>query len=132
MGKNMIYETKAIYRIEYELILFVKELREKKGISQRDLSIKMGFVETFVGKCESIDQPEKYNLRHLGILKNVFKLNSLDDFFPNGIPKNEQIIIKYRKDHLLKMDGTISKVTENKIVDIITVLGKTKAQNNKK
>jgi len=128
----MIYETKAIYRIEYELILFVKELREKKGISQRDLSIKMGFVETFVGKCESIDQPEKYNLRHLGILKNVFKLNSLDDFFPNGIPKNEQIIIKYRKDHLLKMDGTISKVTENKIVDIITVLGKTKAQNNKK
>lgn len=65
----------------------------------------MGFAVKFVGKRESLDQLEKYNLRHMGILKKVFALKSLDDFFPNGIPKDEQIVIHYKKVPKKKLTG---------------------------
>ncbi|SPZ94615.1 Uncharacterised protein [Sphingobacterium multivorum] len=102
-----IYKTKAIFRIEYELIFNIKGLRGERGWSQEVLSGKMGLAENFVGKCESLDQPEKYNLRHLGILKKVFGLKSLDDFFPNGIPKDEQIVIHYKKYLRKRLTGLI-------------------------
>src|SRR5690606_108982 len=107
---NTIYHSKSIYRAEYELISNVKALRNERGWSQITLSEKMGFVETFVGKCESLDQVQKYNLRHIGILKSVFELNSLDDLFPNGIPKDELIIIRYKKVRKTKADGTPSQL----------------------
>lgn len=124
-----IYQTKAIFRIEYELILNIKTLR--KGWSQEALSRKMGLAENFVGKCESLDQPEKYNLRHLGILKKVFAFKSLDDFFPDGIPKDEQIIIRYKKVPKKKADGSDSKLMDNVVVEIVVVDGETKAEVNK-
>lgn len=124
-----IYQTKAIFRIEYELILNIKTLR--KSWSQEALSRKMGLAENFVGKCESLDQPEKYNLRHLGILKKVFGFKSLDDFFPDGIPNDEQIIIRYKKVPKKKADGNDSKLMDNVVVEIIVVEGETKAEVNK-
>jgi transcriptional regulator with XRE-family HTH domain len=127
-----IYQTKAIFRIEYELICNIKALREEKGWSQEALSEKMGFAIKFVGKCESLDQPEKYNLRHMGILKKVFGLNSLDDFFPNGIPEDEQIVIHYKKVPKKKADGTESKLMENVVVKIVVVEAETKAEGNKR
>ena len=126
-----IYHTKAIFRIEYELICNVKDLRHDKGWSQEVLSGKMGFAEKFVGKCESLDQPEKYNLRHIGILKKVFGLKSLDDLFPKGIPKDEQIVIRYKKVPKKKADGTPSKLMENEVVEIVVVDADTKAEGNK-
>ncbi len=126
-----IYQTKAIFRIEYELICNIKALREEKGWSQEALSEKMGFAVKFVGKCESLDQPEKYNLRHMGILKKVFGLKSLDDFFPNGIPIDEQIVIHYKKVPKKKADGTDSKLMENVVVEIVVVDAETKAEGNK-
>lgn len=126
-----IYQTKAIFRIEYELILNVKAFREKKGWSQELLSGKMLFAVNFVGKCESLDQPEKYNLRHIGILKRVFGFESLDEFFPNGIPKDEQIVIRYKKVRKMKTDNTPSKIMENVVVEIVVVDGETKAEVNK-
>jgi len=126
------HQTKAIFRIEYELILNIKKLRDDKGWSQEMLSSKMGFVETFVSKCESLSQPEKYNLRHIGILKKVFGLKSLDDLFPNGIPKDEQIVIRYKKVPKKKADGTPSKLMENEVVEIVVVDAETKAEGNKR
>src|SRR5690606_13729134 len=127
-----IYQTKAIFRIEYELIRNVKVLRSDKGWSQEVLSGKMGFAEKFVGKCESLDQPEKYNLRHAAILKKVFGLKTIDDLFPNGIPKDEQIVIKYKKVPKKKANGTDSKLMENEIVEIVVVDAETKAEGNKR
>lgn len=129
MGK--IYETSAIYRIEYELMINIQNFRDERGWSQRVLSEKMGFTEAFVGKCESLDQPEKYNLRHIGILKKVFGFKSLDDLFPEGIPKDEQIIIKYIKEPKKKADGTPSKLMVNKVIEIVVVDAETKAKGNK-
>lgn len=125
------YQTKAIFRIEYELICNIKDFREDRGWSQEVLSAKMGFAEKFVGKCESLDQPEKYNLRHSGILKKVFNFESLDDLFPNGIPKDEQIVIHYKKVPKKKADGTDSKLMENVIIEIVVVDAETKAEGNK-
>ncbi|MEN5436589.1 hypothetical protein ABE545_23360 [Sphingobacterium faecium] len=70
-------------------------------------------------------------MRHLGILKKVFGFKSLDDFFPNGMPKDEQIIIRYKKKPKKKADGTDSKLMVNVIVEIIVVDGNTKAEVNK-
>lgn len=126
-----IYQTKAIFRIEYELIKSIKTFREDRGWSQEFLSSKMGFAINFVGKCESLDQPEKYNLRHIGILKKVFGFTSLDDLFPNGVPKDEQIAVRYKKVPKKKADGTDSKIMENVVVEIVVVDAETKAEGNK-
>ena len=126
-----VFESSAIYRIEYELILNIKNFRLKRGWSQRTLSDKMGFAETFVGKCEAIDQPEKYNLRHIRILKTVFGFYSLDDLFPDGLPEDELIKVKYKKVPKVKKDGTISKFSETVVVDVVVVEAGTKMKSNK-
>ena len=91
----------------------------------------MGFAETFVGKCEAIDQPEKYNLRHIRILKTVFGFYSLDDLFPDGLPEDELIKVKYKKVPKVKKDGTISKFSETVVVDVVVVEAGTKMKSNK-
>lgn len=126
-----IFETKAIYRIEYQLILNVQNFRGTRGWSQRILSGKLGFAEAFVGNCESLDQDQKYNLRHIGLLKKVFAFKSLDDLFPDGIPEDEQIVIRYKKIPKKKADGSDSKIMENVVVEIVIVDGETKAEVNK-
>lgn len=118
---NEVFNSEPLYRIEFELIEKVRELRKEKGWSQRTLSQKMGFVESFVGKVESLNQPEKYNLRHLNILKKVFSLDTLDDLFPAKLPKDELIVIKYKKVSKINKDGTVSKNTEDKVVGIMVV-----------
>ena len=128
---KVVFESSAIYRIEYELILNIKDFRLKRGWSQRTLSDKMGFTETFVGKCEAIDQPEKYNLRHLRILKTVFGFSSLDELFPDGLPEDELIKVKYEKIPKVKKDGTISKLSETVVVDVVVVEDETKVKSNK-
>lgn len=127
-----IYQSKAIYRVEYELILNVKRFRDDRAWSQEVLSTKLGFSDTFVSKCESLDQDPKYNLRHIGLLKQVFGFKSLDDLFPNGIPKDEQIVIRYKKVPKKKADGTPSKLMENEVVEIVVVDAETKAEGNKR
>ncbi|NGM62683.1 XRE family transcriptional regulator [Sphingobacterium sp. SGG-5] len=129
---SKFHESKAIYRIEYELILNVQKFRGERGWSQRVLSGKMGLAEAFVGNCESLDQDQKYNLRHIGILKKVFGFKSLDDLFPNGIPKDEQIVIRYKKVPKKKADGTPSKLMENEVMEIVVVDAETKAKGNKR
>ncbi|TJZ61984.1 XRE family transcriptional regulator [Sphingobacterium olei] len=126
-----IYQTKAIFRIEYELIKNIKTFRDDRGWSQEFLSSKMGFAINFVGKCESLDQPEKYNLRHVGIFQKVLSLKSLDELFPDGIPKDEQIVIRYKKVPKKKADGTPSKLMENEVVEIVVADADTKAEVNK-
>src|SRR5690554_2766641 len=118
---DKIYESNPMYRIEFELIEKVKRLRIERGWSQRTLSKKMGFAQSFVGKVESLSQPEKYNLRHLNILKKVFSLDTLDDLFPSILPKDELIVIKYKKVSKINKDGTVSKIVEDKVVGIMVM-----------
>ncbi|MDR2285827.1 MAG: helix-turn-helix domain-containing protein [Sphingobacterium sp.] len=126
-----LLKSNPMYRIEYELIETIKEIRIEKGWSQEKLSEDMGLFRTFVSNCEAIKEDQKYNLRHLGILKGVFGLKSLDDFFPNGIPADEQIIIRYKKVPKKKVDGTDSKLFDTVVVDIVLAQEETKAASNK-
>lgn len=59
----------------------VKEFRNTKKIPQKELSIKMGFSEGFVGHIENPKRRDKYNLHHLNILAKIFKC-SPRDFLP--------------------------------------------------
>lgn len=121
---NEIYISQSLYRVEFEVIEKVKELRKSKGWSQRTLSNKMGFSESFVGKVESLSQPEKYNLRHLIILKKIFSLTTLDDLFPKKLPNDDLIVIKYTKVPKLNKNGTASKKTEDHVEEILIVSDK--------
>jgi len=67
--------------IEQYVIENVKNLRIKNKISQKDLSIEMGFSEGFVGHIENPNRRDKYNLNHLNILARIFKC-SPKDFMP--------------------------------------------------
>jgi len=90
---------------------------------------KMGFAESFVGKVESLSQPEKYNLKHLIILKTIFSLPTLDDLFPKKLPNDELIVIKYTKVPKKNKNGTPSKNTEDHVEKILIVNDKLDQKN---
>jgi transcriptional regulator with XRE-family HTH domain len=61
-----------VSKIDQYVIDRVKEMREKNNISQKELSLQMGFSEGFVGHVENPKRRDKYNLNHLNILSKIF------------------------------------------------------------
>lgn len=112
------FYTKPISKIDYDLILNVKRLRELNNWSQRTLSKKMGLALTFIGKVESLSQPEKYNIRHLNLLIKAFDFKTMDQIFPNKMPVQDLVIITYKKVPKIKKDGIPSKFYEEVVVKI--------------
>lgn len=112
------FKSNPIYSVEFELIEGVKALRIKENWSQRELSKKMGFAESFVGKVESYSQDEKYNLRHMVILKEIFSLKSFDQLFLSVPTNDEMIIVEYEQVPMIKKDGTEGKKLIDKLVRI--------------
>jgi transcriptional regulator with XRE-family HTH domain len=66
---------------ELAVIQKVKETREKRDLSQRDIAAILGFSEGFIGQIESPNNPSKYNLNHLNILAKELEC-SPRDFLP--------------------------------------------------
>lgn len=110
--------TIKISKLDYEIIIRVKELREQKGISQRDLSKLMNLSKSFVGKVEALGQPDKYSIRHLTLISKALKLKSLISILPKSIPQEDIIEIIFEKTLKLNKDGSISKQFEEKIIEI--------------
>jgi transcriptional regulator with XRE-family HTH domain len=69
--------------IELYTINQSRSLRIKHGMSQSELSFKMGLSSGFVGKVESSNTPAKYNLNHLNLLSQIFEV-SPQFFLPNS------------------------------------------------
>lgn len=67
--------------IEKFIIKRVKEIRIEKKMSQKNLSLSMGFSEGFVGNIENPNLPEKYNIKHLNLLAKALGC-SPKDFMP--------------------------------------------------
>ena len=107
-----------ISQLDHEIILKIKSLREKKGLSQRDLSEKMKLSKSFVGKVEALGQPDKYSIRHLNLIAKALGLNSVDKLIPNGIQEYDMVEITYEKVTKLNKDGSESKQFEEKIIEI--------------
>ena len=110
-----------ISALDYEIILKVKELREGKNMSQRDLSEKMKLSKSFVGKVEALGQPDKYSIRHLTLIAKALQLNSLNQLIPKSIPSWDIIEIQYEKISKVNKDGSESKQFEEKIIQIIPI-----------
>ncbi len=70
--------------IDLYVIDKVKELRHQEKMSQKELSLKMGFSEGFVGHVENPGRRDKYNLSHLNTLAKIFNC-APKDFLPSKV-----------------------------------------------
>jgi|TARA_R100000687_G_C6380827_1_gene132538 transcriptional regulator with XRE-family HTH domain len=110
-----------ISKLDYEIINRVRKLREKNGISQRELSELMNLSKSFVGKVEALGQPDKYSIRHLTLIAKALKLKSFYELLPKFIPNEDIIEIKYHKIPKINKDGSASKQLEEKIIEIQSI-----------
>lgn len=69
-------------KIEQYIINKIKEIRIEKGLTQADLSFKMGLNDSFVSHVETPNRRDKYNINHLNTLAKIFKC-SIKDFMPD-------------------------------------------------
>ncbi len=61
----------------------VKEIRQKKKVSQSLLSFGIGVTKSFVGQVESPANNSKYNINHLYDIAKFLEC-SMHDFFPQS------------------------------------------------
>jgi transcriptional regulator with XRE-family HTH domain len=68
-------------KFDIEVINRVKEMREKKGLTQDDLAYFLDTTPGYIGQVESPGSRSKYNLNHLNRLAFEMKC-SPRDFLP--------------------------------------------------
>ncbi|WP_268035608.1 helix-turn-helix domain-containing protein [Algoriphagus sp. PAP.12] len=116
--------------MDFRLILHVKELREDQGITQVELSQKMGLASGFVGKVEMFGNSAKYNIRHLPLIAKALGFKNVGEVLPKGIVRKDLVKIILEKLPLPKKDGELAKNKfEYKILDVVAV--ETENQNQK-
>ncbi|MFT3793760.1 helix-turn-helix domain-containing protein [Flavobacterium sp.] len=67
--------------IELYIIQRVKEIRESRGLTQLDLSTRMGKGVGFIGDIEAPSKKAKYNIKHLNEIAKILEC-SPKDFWP--------------------------------------------------
>ena len=68
--------------IEQFVIDRVREMRQKKGISQAELADRIDVSRGFIGAVENPNQRAKYNISILNEIEKVMDC-SIRDFFPD-------------------------------------------------
>ncbi|MEQ7802052.1 helix-turn-helix transcriptional regulator [Pedobacter sp. ASV1-7] len=119
-------KTIEMSELDYRLILHIKGLRESRGLSQIELSHRMGLSSGFIGKVELITAPDKYSIRHLKLLADIFKVKNFADLFPSKMPAHDMIRLTLKITNDIKKDGTPSK---KKITEVIKIESITKKVN---
>jgi len=109
-----------IAEIDWYVINRVKELRIAKGISQEQLSIRMGFSERFISKVETFSSQTKYNLRHLNLIAKVLGV-SFPELLPPKATSHDFVKIKARRKRQVNKDGKLSQRTEIEVVEIVPI-----------
>jgi transcriptional regulator with XRE-family HTH domain len=104
--------------LDYLLIMRIKELRDHHNLSQVQLSHKMNLSSGFVGKVELLTAPDKYSIRHLKLLANVFEVKSIGELFPTTLPEHDLIVLTLRVTYNKKKDGSPSK---KKLTEVIKI-----------
>ncbi|MFC5623280.1 helix-turn-helix domain-containing protein [Algoriphagus winogradskyi] len=116
--------------MDFRLILHVKELREDIGMTQVELSQKMGLASGFVGKVEMFGNSAKYNIRHLPLIAKALGFKNVGEVLPKGIATKDLVRVILEKVPLLKKNGELSKNKfEYKMLEVVAV--ETKNQNQK-
>jgi transcriptional regulator with XRE-family HTH domain len=115
-GKSQIVEV-TISQLDWYIINQVKKLRKKKGLSQTDLSIEMGFSEKLIGGVENPTLNTRFNIRHLYLLAKALKC-TLWELLPEKPLENDLIKIRIKRVPILSKAGKQTKKTTFEIVDI--------------
>jgi len=71
-----------LHPLELYVVNKVREMREERGWSQKELAEKMDVGFSFIGDIESSNRAAKYNLRHINKLAKIFNC-SPKDFLPD-------------------------------------------------
>jgi ribosome-binding protein aMBF1 (putative translation factor) len=71
----------SLDEIERFVIIKVKEIRERKGLSQVSLSLAIGKSTTFISDIEAPSKKAKYNIKHLNEIAKILEC-SPKDFWP--------------------------------------------------
>jgi transcriptional regulator with XRE-family HTH domain len=69
-------------KIELHIIQRVRELREQRGMTQMELSLRLGKGVGFIGDIEAPSKKAKYNINHLNEIAKVFEC-SPKEFWPD-------------------------------------------------
>jgi len=115
-GSAQIIEV-AVSQLDWYIINQVKKLRKKKGISQDNLSVRMGFSEKLVGSIENPTLGARYNIRHLNLLAKALEC-TIWDLLPEEPLENDMVKLKIKRWHKTNKDGTLSTKTEMEILEI--------------
>ena len=67
--------------IDRYIISRIRSLREERGITQMELSLKLGKAVGFIGDIEAPSKKAKYNVNHLNEIAKVLSC-SPKDFWP--------------------------------------------------
>lgn len=67
--------------IELFVIQRIREIRKEQGISQEDLSLRLGKGVGFIGDIEAPSKDAKYNVKHLNEIAKILGC-SPKDFWP--------------------------------------------------
>lgn len=73
--------SEKLVKIELHIIAQVRKMREARGMSQMELSLKLGKAVGFIGDIEAPSKKAKYNIKHLNEIAKIFEC-SPKDFWP--------------------------------------------------
>ncbi len=108
---------REISEIDYLLILHIKDLRIKKGITQLQLSQKMKLADGFVSKVETLSERAKYSIRHLPLLAKVLGVE-IKDLIPSKSATYDLVVLTLRKTNKINNDGSTSV---KKVIEVINI-----------
>lgn len=78
----MVAESIELDYLESFIADKVRELREKKNLTQLEVANLMGFDSpSFYGNAEGLRQGKKFNLEHLLLLSKIYEVE-IKDFLP--------------------------------------------------
>ncbi|MBS1682220.1 MAG: helix-turn-helix transcriptional regulator [Bacteroidetes bacterium] len=115
-GKSQVVEI-TISQLDWYVINQVKKLRRKKGLSQSDLSVEMGFSEKLIGSVENPTLNARFNIRHLNLLAKALDC-TLWDLIPEKPFDNDLVKIKIKKSARITKAGSTSSKTEFEILEV--------------
>jgi transcriptional regulator with XRE-family HTH domain len=115
-GKTQTIEI-TISQLDWYIINQVKKLRKGKGMSQDELSVKMGFSEKLIGSIENPVLPAKYNIKHLNLLAKALDC-TLWDLIPEKPFEHDLVKIKLKRSPLITKTGESSTKSKLEILEV--------------
>lgn len=111
MEKTFDFE---INQFDFDLIEHVKKIRESKGLSKEELSLKMGLAKTFIGNVESYKQRHKYSTRHIALLAKAFGFKNISKLMNFPTPEYDWIKVTVKPTTY----DTSTKIRSNEVIKV--------------